>query len=76
MVYKAVFDGQVYRPAGPVPDGLRPGDPVDVLPPIADVTAPKLGEPGAAWRLLAESGIEGPEDWSSQMERKYPNGPD
>ncbi len=74
MVLKAVFDGEVFRPSGPLPAGLKPGDEVDVQTPLS--TEPTIGEPGSALRILSEAHLDGPEDWSTNLKWKYPNGPD
>lgn len=77
MVLKAVFDGEVFRPTGPLPAGLKPGDEVDVQTP-ADAAHGSVapGSPYSALQILADAKLEGPEDWASELERKYPNGPD
>jgi hypothetical protein len=56
VVLKAVFDGQVFRPVGPVPDGLRPGDEVEVGPPADAPPSPTLSGATADARIDLEDG--------------------
>ena len=74
MEIEAVFDGTVFRPTGPLPAGLKPGDAGVVVlangkPPavaaddpsvidLFDGRPPVLGEPGSSMKYLIQASQE------------------
>lgn len=77
MVVKAVFDGETFRPTGPLPAGLKPGDEVDIRTPAdppQGAGEPKLGEPGSAdryllWASQQMGDVDLPADYSVNWEK-------
>jgi hypothetical protein len=62
----ATFDGQVFRPSGPV--NLPPDTPVElIVVPMHDEVKP--GEPGYALWLISQAKLDRPPDWSTNWEK-------
>jgi predicted DNA-binding antitoxin AbrB/MazE fold protein len=61
---KAVYNGRVFEPQVPV--DLPAGTEVEVTVLAAAV---KTGEPHAWMRLLAEAHLDGPSDWSENVDK-------
>jgi predicted DNA-binding antitoxin AbrB/MazE fold protein len=73
-VIDATFDGEVFRPTQPVQ--LRPNTPVRLTFEQAvleneesDAQPPKLGEPYSFLKFAASLKLEGPPDWSANIDK-------
>ncbi len=72
-VIDATFDGQVFRPSQPV--SIEPNSKVRLIVESAEPTnqpsenAPKLGEPYSFLKVLRSIEINGPPDWSANIDK-------
>jgi hypothetical protein len=72
-IIDATFDGEVFRPAQPVQ--IQPNTQVrlTIESPASDQT-PKLGEPYSSLKFAASLKLEGPPDWSANLDKYlYPD---
>jgi predicted DNA-binding antitoxin AbrB/MazE fold protein len=63
-VIDATFDGEVFRPSRPV--NLQPNTPVRIT---IEETTPRLGEPYSSLRFMKSLKLEGPPDWSANLDK-------
>jgi len=70
---EATFDGEVFRPTQPVP--LEPNTPVRLtvetaVPPARDdQVSDKMGKPYSFFDTLKSMQIDGPPDWSANVDK-------
>jgi hypothetical protein len=62
----ATFDGEVFRPEGPIP--LEPNTRVRLTIGEEPAVTKKMGEPGCFFRAALAANIDGPPDWSERLD--------